>query len=145
MIYDFNNFVKLTVTILIIFIVIKLLVNTHIIEAVLLALIIAASIYIAENLINLHYIDSDSEIDYMLEQDPTKIDELASSIIDNPECIDHVLSSDMFENQKIDLLDSWLEIANNEQFENIRAYVEECDDPTVKEWLKNILSDIEEI
>lgn len=100
---------------------------------------------LSEHFPGFDYIDSDSEIDYMLEQDPTKIDELASSIIDNPECIDHVLSSDMFENQKIDLLDSWLEIANNEQFENIRAYVEECDDPKVKEWLKNILSDIEEI
>ena len=57
--YDLNNFTRLTITVVIIFIVVKLLVETRMIEAILLAFIIAFSIFIAENIINLHYINPD--------------------------------------------------------------------------------------
>lgn len=87
------------------------------------------------------YVDSDSEIDYMIEQDPSKIGDLTSSILDDPERIDRVLSSDTFAALKIELLNDWLETAeNDQQFENIKAYVEESEDQEVKKCFKEFWS-----
>ena len=62
MIYDSNNLFKSAITVIIIFIIIKFLVETRIVEAILLALIIAISVYVVENIIQLTYIDPNSEL-----------------------------------------------------------------------------------
>ena len=62
MIYDLNNLLKLSITTVIIFIIIKFLVETRLIEAILLALIITISIYVVEHIINLYYVDFNSDI-----------------------------------------------------------------------------------
>ncbi len=58
---NYDNFMRLTVTIFVIFIIIKILLETKLVEAILLALIISTVIFVIENTINLYYINPNSK------------------------------------------------------------------------------------
>lgn len=89
---------------------------------------------VSENYDRFDYQDSDSEICHVLMMKPDKIDDLEDKILDDPERINEVISSYYFENPDIreEHIKSWIDNADDSEYDNIRDYAVEHSDDEVQ-------------
>ncbi|NGY95923.1 MULTISPECIES: ankyrin repeat domain-containing protein [unclassified Neochlamydia] len=99
---------------------------------------------LSEEVPEFDYYDSETELDYTLNTYNSKIGELTSDILDDPERIAKVLESEAVANLKQDLVKDWLEEADEEQYQNLKDYAEEYDDPETLAWIQEYEPESEE-
>ncbi len=75
------------------------------------------------------YYNSETELEYAIENGVyEKIEELQDYILEEPERIDDVLSSDTLSHMKPELLETWFEAASQEQYDTLKEYAELYED-----------------
>jgi ankyrin repeat protein len=98
---------------------------------------------ISEHCPDFDYVDSDTELDYAVENgDVEKIEELQETILSDPDNIDQVLDSDGCRHLKEELVNGWMESCNDEQFENLKIYAAVYEDEEVQKFIEGYADEV---
>ena len=100
---------------------------------------------ISEDFPDFDYYDEETELEYAINYgDHDKIDALQDYILEDPDRIDEVLTSDAFSPIKLELLNIWFETSTQEQYDSLKEYAELYEDEEALARIKEDMDIMEE-
>lgn len=86
---------------------------------------LAENAQLSEYFPSFDYYDSETELEYTIETDNSKIDDVTDTILNCPNRIARVLESEAFKHMKEELVENWFNQASEQQYQNLKTYAEE--------------------